>query len=168
MRLNLKDIIHKNGGVIPFTYELDCSDLSFNGAHPAAEPLRVSGEVRNSADVLTLTAELTTNLHLVCDRCAKPFQRVKVTSVSYLLADHLENPDEDEEDIILLEDGQLDLDEVLTEAFILDMDTKNLCSEDCKGLCAGCGVDLNQEPCRCKREIDPRFAVLSKLLEPKE
>ena len=32
-------------------------------------------------------------------------------------------------------------------------------------LCPGCGADLNVEPCRCKKEIDPRLAKLAQLLE---
>ena len=40
-------------------------------------------------------------------------------------------------------------------AFILGMDTKTLCSEDCKGLCPRCGADLNLGPCSCKKEVDP-------------
>ena len=45
------------------------------------------------------------------------------------------------------------------------MDIKNLCSDDCKGLCFKCGVDLNVEPCRCKPEVDPRLAALAQLLD---
>ena len=48
------------------------------------------------------------------------------------------------------------------------MDTKTLCSEDCKGLCPRCGANLNDGPCGCKREVDPRLAVLAKLLENRE
>lgn len=60
---------------------------------------------------------------------------------------------------------ELDLDEVMTDEFILAMDTKHLCSEDCKGRCPLCGADLNEGPCQCKPAADPRFAVLAQLLE---
>ena len=65
----------------------------------------------------------------------------------------------------LFEGGMLDLDEVATTAFVLDMDTKNLCSEDCKGLCGRCGADLNLGPCTCKSDVDPRLAALAQLLD---
>ncbi len=169
MRLNLKDIIHVNGGRIPFEYELDLSDLDFYGKKPICEPVKAVGEVRNSAGVLSLTAVLTSNLHLSCDRCTKEFQRVKTVQVDNMLADHLDNEvDEDSLDIILLEGNELDLDDALITAFILDMDSKVLCQEDCKGICAGCGVNLNLSTCKCRKEIDPRFAVLAKLLEEQQ
>ena len=61
--------------------------------------------------------------------------------------------------------NELDLDEVVTTAFVLAMDTTNLCSEDCKGLCAKCGADLNLGPCGCRPEVDPRLAALAQLLD---
>lgn len=70
----------------------------------------------------------------------------------------------EDDDIVLLDQGEVDVGELAYTAFILDMDTKHLCSEDCKGLCPGCGVNLNQAPCRCKKQADPRWAALEQLL----
>ena len=80
-----------------------------------------------------------------------------------LVAQALE--DEENDEIILLDGTELDLDQVVTEAFVLEMDTKNLCSDDCKGLCAKCGADLNLGPCGCRPEVDPRLAALAQLLD---
>jgi len=163
MRLNLKDIIAVPGASVPFAFQLDLTGLELNGAHPVQEPLEVSGQVENRGGVLTLKARAATNLHLTCDRCAAQFQRVKSLAINSLVAAELE--DEENDEIILLEGDELDVDEVVTTAFILDMDTKNLCSEDCKGLCPRCGANLNLGPCRCRREVDPRLAKLAQLLD---
>ena len=72
--------------------------------------------------------------------------------------------DEENPDIFLVEDNKADLDEILITAFVLDMDTKFLCSEDCPGLCHQCGKPLRDGPCDCKKDIDPRLAVLGQLL----
>ena len=165
MRLNLKDIIHVPGASIPFEFELDYTGMEFNGETPVTEPVRVSGRVRNVADALLLEGEAVTTLSLVCDRCLKPFLEEKTVALDTLLAAEVENEDSD---IVLLEGDEVDLDELVREAFILDMDTKHLCSENCKGLCPGCGVDLNHEECRCKPEVDPHLASLAKLLEDKD
>ena len=165
MRLNLKDIIHVPGASIPFEFELDYSDMEFNGETPVTQPVRVSGRVRNVADALLLEGDAVTTLSLVCDRCLQPFTREKTVVLDTLLAGEVENEDSD---IVLLDGDEVDLDELVREAFILDMDTKHLCSENCKGLCPGCGVDLNHEECRCKPEVDPRLASLAKLLEDKD
>lgn len=89
----------------------------------------------------------------------------KTISYSCMLAEELQN--EDNDDIVLLESGRVDAGELARTALILGMDTKTLCSEDCKGLCPRCGANLNDGPCGCKREVDPRLAVLAKLLENK-
>ena len=77
-----------------------------------------------------------------------------------------EKQNEDNEDIVLLEQGEfVDAEDLARTAFILGMDTKTLCSEECKGLCPRSGADLNLGPCSCKKDVDPRLAALAKLLE---
>jgi uncharacterized protein len=41
---------------------------------------------------------------------------------------------------------------------------KLLCNENCKGICAGCGADLNTELCKCpEKPADPRWEKLLSL-----
>ena len=165
MRLNLKDIIYVPGASLPFEFQMDFSDLEFNGEKPVTKPVHVTGRVRNVADALVLEGEAATTLSLHCDRCWEPFEEEKVFSLDVLLATEVESEDSD---IVLLDGHELDLGELVREAVVLDMDTKHLCSENCEGLCPGCGVNLNHEDCRCKPEVDPRLASLAKLLEDKD
>ena len=127
--------------------------------------MAVRGEVRNTADLLTLDLTAETTLDAVCDRCGKAFTQEKEIAYSCMLAEELQNEESDE--IVLLEDGTVDAGDLARTAFILGMDSKTLCSEDCKGLCPRCGADLNLGPCSCKKEPDPRLAALAKLLENK-
>ena len=166
MRLDLRPILRTPGASLPFQFQLDLSGLDFYGEKPFAHPIRVSGTVRNMAGALSLEGTAETTLELACDRCLKPFVRELALPVSTLLAEELE--DEENDEIVLLEDGAVDLDEVFTTALVLSMDAKHLCSEDCKGLCPTCGADLNQGPCGCRKEPDPRFAALAQLLDKEE
>ena len=163
MRLDVKRIMNTPGGRIDLNEEADLSDVDFGGVCPAVRPVLVVGQVRNIAGMLRLQLEVDTTLACVCDRCGTTFDKPFHLSLEYLLAEELE--DEENDDILLLEGGTIDLSELVREAFILNMDTKTLCREDCKGLCPGCGANLNYETCRCKKEIDPRLAALAKLLE---
>ena len=166
MRLNLRTIIHEPGASLPFAFQMDLSDLDFYGARPVAEPVEVTGTVRNMADALVLEGEAVTTLDLVCDRCLKPFRQEMRVPVEALMAETLE--DEENDDIILLENGEVDLDEVFTTALVLGMDSKHLCAEDCKGLCGKCGANLNDGPCNCKPDVDPRLAALAQLLDKED
>ena len=163
MLLNVKPILHTPGKRLDFQFELDLSDMEFSGRYPISRPVAVSGEVRNTAGILELTLNAKSTLDAVCDRCGKAFAQEKDVPFACMLAEELQNEENDE--IVLLEDGMVDVGDLAHTAFILDMDTKTLCSEDCKGLCPRCGANLNLGPCSCKKETDPRLAVLAKLLE---
>ncbi len=56
----------------------------------------------------------------------------------------------------------LNTDDILLGQVAEELPLTALCSEDCRGLCQGCGVDLNKASCRCVAEekIDARLAVL--------
>lgn len=167
MKLDLKPIAGQPGRSVTFAFPLDLSQVEWNGGCPAPRPIAVEGRVRNMAGALVLTAVLTGTLSLVCDRCAKPFTRDKRVEYETLVDLKLENGESD--DIVLAgPDGTLDLDGLMRDVFLLNLDTKNLCSEECRGLCPGCGADLNVESCRCRKEVDPRLAKLAQLLEQKE
>lgn len=165
MRLNLKDILFVPGASRSFSFSLDLSELDFNGVHIIDRPVQISGAVQNVAGALVLKGEAATTLDLVCDRCLKEYSQSIRLPVENLLAESLE--DEENDEIVLLENGEVDLDSLFTTALVLSMDSKHVCSETCKGLCPGCGVNLNEGPCRCKKEVDPRLAVLAQLLDDK-
>lgn len=166
MRISVKPILYTPGKSLPFSFSLDLSDLDFGGRHPVTQPVSIVGQVTNTAGMLELTLTARTTLDAVCDRCAKEFSQDKEISFRCLLAEEVQKEENDE--IVLLENGEVDVGELARTAFVLEMDTKTLCSEDCKGLCPRCGANLNLGPCSCQKEIDPRLAGLAKLLENKE
>ena len=167
MRLDLRDIIHIPGARKEFSYTLDLSGFTLYGERPFDRPVAVSGVVRNLAGALELTGQASTCLDVKCDRCLKPITVELTVPVETLLAEELANSEEGD-DIVLLTNGGVELDEIFTPACVFALDGKYLCSEDCKGLCPTCGKDLNKGPCSCGKEMDPRLAVLAKLLDNQE
>ena len=163
MRFDVRPILHALGKRLTFQFSLDLSDVEFAGRHPISRPVEVEGAVSNTADLLELELTARTTLDAVCDRCGKAFLQDKTVPFRCLLAEELQNEDNDE--IVLLDNGEVDLDEVFTTAAVLNMDAKHVCSEDCKGLCPTCGANLNDGPCGCRKEIDPRLAALAQLLD---
>lgn len=164
MLLSLTKIISMPGGVVPFSFSLDFSQMDFGGSFPAQEPVSVSGQVKNEAGVLLLSAELSTTLHCVCDRCAASFLRDYTQKVEAVLVTELAHEENEDDWTFLLQGDNADLEDIMTTAFVLNMDAKMLCSEDCKGLCFSCGKNLNEGKCDCTKEPDPRLAVLKQLL----
>ena len=161
MLLDLKDIIEVPGASVPFKTALDTQELGFDFIKEYKSAPIAEGRVSNSAGILTLEGSLTADMICVCDRCGKEFDRRK----SMELRAFISEGESDDPEVFSLDGDKLDLDDTVSTLFVLDMDIKCLCSEDCKGLCSRCGADLNLGPCGCRKELDPRFAVLEQLLD---
>lgn len=167
MLLDLVRILDRPGASVPFETSLDFSDLAFGSCKPAVEPVRAEGVVRNTAGVLLLNGQITARLQGVCDRCASPFQREVRYPIEAVLVTELCDEENEDQWVFELNGNCADLDEIVRTVFVLSMDSKLLCRDDCKGLCCRCGKNLNDGPCGCGKELDPRFAALQQLLKDK-
>ena len=164
MRLGLAQIMDRPGAVVPFSCSVDLSDLQYGASHPVTEPVEASGTVRNTAGVLVMSGSIKTCLHGVCDRCAAEFSREVEYPIQAVLVEELANEENEDEWVFPLEGESADLQDIVRTVFVLNMESKLLRKPDCKGLCCQCGKNLNDGPCSCQKEPDPRFAALRQLL----
>ena len=165
MLLGLSKIIDNPGASVTFSTSVDLSDLCYGVSYPVSEPVMAEGTVRNTAGVLVMTGHITTCIHGTCDRCANPFDRDIYFPIDVVLVTEMANEENEDEWVFPLEGDSADLDDIVRTVFVLNLDSKLLCKEDCKGLCHRCGKNLNNGPCNCQKELDPRFAALKQLLE---
>ena len=165
MLLGLSKIIDCPGASVPFSTSVDLSDLCFGVSYPVSEPVKAEGMVRNTAGVLVMTGEITTCIHGTCDRCATAFDREINLPINVVLVTEMANEENEDEWVFPLEGDSADLDDIVRTVFVLNLDSKLLCKEDCEGLCHRCGKNLNDGPCNCQKELDPRFAALKQLLD---
>ena len=118
--------------------------------------------------------DLTAHLPQVCCRCLEPFVLTLERTVRQVLM-KTGNPEPEgaEEDAIELNlrdldrselvGEEIDLGELLREELVLALPAKPLCDDDCKGICPGCGAELNHEACTCEAVTDPRWDILKQL-----
>ena len=165
MLLGLSKIIDSPGASVSFSTSVDLSDLCYGVSYPVTEPVLAEGQVRNTAGVLMMTGSVRTTIHGTCDRCANDFDRDIDFPIDVVLVTELANEENEDEWVFPLEGDSADLDDIVRTVFVLNLDSKLLCKEDCKGLCHRCGKNLNEGPCNCQKELDPRFAALKQLLE---
>ena len=165
MLLGLSKIIDCPGASLSFAVSIDLSDLRFGACYPISESVEAEGIVRNTAGVLMMTGHIRTCIHGVCDRCAALFDRDVEVPIDVVLVTELADEDNEDEWVFPLEGDSADLEDIVRTVFVLNMDSKLLCKEDCAGLCCRCGTNLNHGPCSCQKELDPRFAALKQLLE---
>ncbi len=136
-------------------------------------PLKVTGRVYEKASAKNGSQNLVmANIALkgkYVTKCARCLENIDVPVdmyAEYSVASELQNDEDESEDVLLAPGGVLDIGEAADSLFFMNVPSKHLCSESCKGLCQGCGKNLNTEECVCdNKNIDPRLAVLKKLLD---
>ncbi len=73
-------------------------------------------------------------------------------------------PEEEPDDQYQYQGNQLELAPMLREHAILSAPMQPLCNNDCLGLCAQCGKNLNEGPCHCAVEPPtPTFRVVQSM-----
>ncbi len=163
MLLELKKVFLVEDEAVTAEYELDLHDIDFNGSKPLNTPVRVSAKAVNRAGVVNLAVSAKFDYSAPCDRCGEETITAFCYSFNHTLVQSLCG--ENEGDYIETPDFQLDLDELVTSDILLELPSKHLCKEECKGLCPKCGQNLNKGDCKCDlRQIDPRLEALKNLL----
>lgn len=165
MILNIADILKNPGTIREFSFSIDMSDTDICGERIFQEPVLVHGSVANKAGAIDLSGSAQATAVISCARCLRPVVLEKDVPFHNTLVTSFENENDDDEKIIV-ENGQLDVGEIARTAMILDFGIRVLCSPECKGLCPQCGKDLNEGPCGCpEKEPDTRMSALKKLLD---
>lgn len=119
--------------------------------------------IRNHAGLVEFTADVDFCFRFDCDRCAASVDRTFRYKFRHILV--LRLSEESGDDYIEAPDYKLDSDALLRDDILLELPSKLLCKETCKGLCPKCGKNLNEGSCGCVlAEADPRLAALRRLL----
>ena len=173
MKLDLRPLL-AGDRLLEIDYELsintdpeDTASFLYGVSFPS--PMKVSGEITNTAGYMRMTLSMSVDYQTVCARCLKPVGGCFTLDLEKTVAskDMLSDPDNPKyDDYAIIEDGFLDMDEPLREQIEMEFPVRFLCKEDCPGLCPKCGKNLNDGQCECDhKEIDPRLEPLRKILE---
>lgn len=137
-------------------------------------------EIEKTETHIYVKAALRTVAHFTCDRCLKGFDQTITGNYRLyfeILAagnrSHLIDEDEQTLDdsirVYHPHEREIDLSQDIRDTLLLMVPMKTVCSPDCKGICPGCGRDLNVEKCTCsQKQIDPRWEKLQNLLNEME
>jgi uncharacterized protein len=143
--------------------ELD--PLAYGGERYAPAPEAPEGEltITRTPQGHVLELRLAVRLEGPCMRCLAPAAiDIPVRAREY----HERAAESDEVLSPYVRDERVDVSSWARDAIALALPEKVLCREDCAGICAGCGADLNVEQCRCgPPEPDDRWAKLADLRE---
>jgi uncharacterized protein len=128
----------------------------------------VEGTVTRMGNRLLLRAAVRGTVRLECSRCIELFDMPLETEIAVVFHRGEVPRDVEEDDLVLIaesDEAGYDILPRVREAVILELPMRYLCSEECRGLCARCGANLNKGPCGCgESRDDERWAPLKKLL----
>mgnify|MGYP000712466161 CR=1 FL=1 len=132
MTIDVSTILKELGGKIDINGDVEMSDTDFLGEmYHFNEPVKVSGSVSNNGKSLILKANCTGHMTTQCARCMKDI----VVDIDFDIDENLAQDDgsvSSDDDVILFEDVKIDIDDIVANNFLMNVEGKYLCSEDCK------------------------------------
>jgi len=137
-------------------------DLACSGSAvaPGAD-IRADVTLEAIAGGITVSGVLEAPWTGECRRClttAAGILRIRVRE--------LYTADGDGEDAYPLVDDEVDLEDLVHDAVLLELPIAPVCHEACRGLCPLCGTNWNERPCHCESPRDERWAALDVLRVP--
>mgnify|MGYP004698433787 FL=1 len=134
----------KESCLFHFDYEADDSAITLPDAE-YSRPVSVNGTLTLGGNEVWAEGEIEYFVSTKCSRCLDD-----VIFHNIVEFDETFSEDDNADGAYLYSRGLVDLTEMVNEKLLLSFPVSVLCKEDCKGICSGCGVNLNHEDCKCK------------------
>jgi uncharacterized protein len=130
-------------------------------------PIAVSISHYRAGTDLFFAGRLKAHTVATCARCAEDFDSSSESAFRLVMAPKSVGMETDpglradDLEFSLYDGDEIDLGPLVREQLLLALATRPLCKDDCRGLCAHCGINLNRGQCQCRAQApDPRLAVL--------
>lgn len=135
---------------------------------PPESPIELDLRLESVVEGVLVTGTAAVALQGECVRCLEEVSDELEVDIQELFVYPGSEATEDEAS--RLEGDLIDLEPLIRDGVVLDLPFQPLCREDCQGLCAECGANLNEQPDHSHGEpIDPRWGQLADLdLEQKK
>ena len=156
MVIKLDKVLGLEDGEHEFNFETDAAGIGldvkdFEGRPVFENPIMTDVLMTKTSHVYHIKIKSAAEIRSPCDRCLEEVNRSLESSLELVYTD-LKNRAEwgdDGEGIRLIDVQRNDiiLDKDVADMLLLDLPSKVLCREDCKGLCVQCGTNLNEETC---------------------
>jgi len=154
--ISISGILREEGSSLDFQGEQILEDIDFQGERVGFfAPINLKGTISNTNQMLLVQISLEGCIELQCGACAGMYEYNIGLSFE---AVYRRFTDPEDPDIFTYQNDRIDFKDAVLEHILLDIPTRKRCMEDCKGICSGCGVDLNLDQCRCY-SFEPRDEV---------
>ena len=171
MKLDITRGIQRKGIEVPFDLMEPWGEDRWNGDTIVfARPVTFSGTYMLADETALVRGTARATVQSRCARCLAPALTEVVAEVEEAFVRDKGEERKPGDDQYLYSGHVLELDEAVRTALLLELPSRVLCKEDCRGLCPQCGQDLNVNTCSCRREFTGKnpFSALAALLNEDE
>ena len=173
MKLDITKGIQRKGVSIDVELEDAWGEDRWNGDTIAyAGPVTFSGSYMLADETVIVRGVAAAEIASNCARCAGPAKTCIEAELeeAYVRDTGDERMEELDEDTYTYSGHVLELDDAVRTALLLELPSRILCKEDCKGLCSQCGANLNINECSCQKDLIRKnpFSALASLLNEDE
>ena len=163
--LSVADILGRPGEHRDFTLDASLPGARTTLARLSSDPLHAELRAESVVEGILVTGRVWAASILECSRCLGEFGSSLELEVCELFVPAGRQLAEGE-DAYPVAGLELQLEPMLRDAVVLNLPLKPVCADGCRGLCAGCGRNLNDAACACvDDDVDPRWAPLATLRE---
>lgn len=165
--LDVSKALKNPGQAYSFELHPVLEELEVLGDPVRFEGITARGEFFGTGEKVSLRGEITST---VASRCAKCLEPVALEIRAEMDALFACQPDPEDPDLYTFEGSKVDLTDAVQDALLLELPYRFLCSEDCKGLCPNCGVNLNLGTCTCQEgaNVTNPFSALKAIVQNNE
>ena len=165
--LKVINALKNPGQEYPFTADAQIEEMEVFGDPVRFVDIAVNGTYVGTGETVSIDA---TAAATVISRCARCLEEVSMPITAEIHAEFTRQPDPEDPDQYCFEASELELTDAIKDALLLELPIRFVCSENCKGLCSQCGINLNTGTCKCQRGDDDMnpFAALRSIVENNE
>lgn len=171
MKLDITKGIQRKGVDVAFELEDAWGEDHWNGDTVAyVRPVSLSGTYMLADETVIVRGIARAQIESPCARCLTATETELEAEVSEAFIRDMGQEREADDDQYMYSGHVLELDEAVRTALLLEMPSRVLCKEDCRGLCDQCGANLNINECSCQKDLTHRnpFSALASLLNEDE
>ena len=148
MKIDIADAVRNMGEEFTAEYDGTFPGIDFLGErYEFPDGVHVTAGWRYDGEGIIVTGRFQADTPVTCARCLENF----MYTIGFRFSEYYKKqPGEGE---YAYQDEIIDLTPMLEDNVVVNLPTKLLCREDCKGLCSHCGADLNKGNCKCGPEV---------------
>ncbi len=173
MQISLDRLIRRETEEIDLNFCQKVDTINYcDENYKLASPISINGKISTTKSGLYLDVEVEFTLLDPCSRCLEEVEvPIEYSIQGFLVKEDFDENSFEDDDAFIYDGEYINLTSIIEQTLDFKVPAKVLCNENCKGLCAGCGADLNKQDCSCNKIandeeiIDSRFAKLKDIFK---